>query len=498
MASHDQQKPPVKNEQGLKSTKSGDFSDWYTEVVQRGGLADYSPVAGCMIILPNGYSIWESIQQWFDKRIKARGVRNVYFPLFIPESLLKKEADHFTGFVPEAAFVQEETDGSGVKEKFALRPTSETIICDHFAKTIRSWRDLPTRFNQWCNIVRWEIKATKLFLRTREFLWQEGHTLHETQEEAEQEVADMLAMYKELSETVLAIPVIAGKKSEKEKFAGAVYSTTIEGLMPSGRALQMGTSHYLGTNFAEGFDISFLDRKEQKALPHQTSWGISTRLIGAVAMAHGDEKGLVLPPAIAPLQVVIVPILYEDSGVKVLALAQKVRDRLKGKFRVYLDDRDNYSPGWKYNQWELEGVPLRLEIGPKDVEKNQVVSVRRDTREKAFLALDGNIEHDIEKLLAHIQSALFQRAKAWQDEHTVHAKSLPEIKAAVEKQCWAKVPWCGSVDCETKLDELSASIRVIPDNWTQASPASSGSPAAVKCAMCGKPAKHVAVVGKAY
>ncbi|MBU0953529.1 MAG: proline--tRNA ligase [Nanoarchaeota archaeon] len=474
-----------KDEQALKQTKSGDFSEWYNEVVQRAGLADYAPVAGCMVILPQGYALWEAVKSWFDTRIKKQGVKNVYFPLFIPERLLKKEAEHFTGFVPEVAFIQETGEG-GEKEKYALRPSSETIITEEFAKRIRSWRDLPLKYNQWCNIVRWETKATKLFLRTREFLWQEGHTLYETQKEAEKEVWDILHLYKELMETQLAIPVVGGKKTKKETFAGAEYTTSLEALMPSGRALQMGTSHYLGTNFSKPFAVRFVDRNEKEAIPHQNSWGISTRLLGAVVMVHGDDKGMVLPPAIAPTQLVIVPIIFEQSKAAVLKAAKELETRLQKQFRVVLDDRDQYSSGWKFNQWELEGVPLRIEIGPKDLEKNQVVVVRRDTGKKAALSLK-DLETHIAGLLTVIQKSLFEKAKIWQDEHTVVAKTVEDIKQAIEKLSWAKVNWCGG-ECETKLEPLAADIRVLPE----------GEHATGSCVLCGKKATTVALVGKAY
>lgn len=355
---------------GITVRKNEDFSEWYTQVVLKSGLADYAPVKGCMIFREHSYAIWEKIQEIFNKKIKETGHRNVYFPLFIPESFLKKEAEHFQGFVPQVAWV---TMGgnSPLEEKLAIRPTSETIMYATYAKWIRSWRDLPIKLNQWCSVVRWETKATKLFLRTREFLWQEGHTAHATKEEADREVMEILNAYKDVIETYLAIPVLVGKKTEMEKFAGALYTTALEAMMPDGKALQMGTSHQLGQHFSKVFDIKFLDKDEKEQYVWQTSWGFTTRVIGAVVMVHGDDKGLVLPPKVAPVQVVIVPIPYKGAETgAIMTKAKEILEKLQKKdIAVVLDDRQEYTPGWKFNQWELKGVPIRIEIGPRDLKQ---------------------------------------------------------------------------------------------------------------------------------
>src|SRR3989337_1082226 len=353
---------------GVTVKKGEDFSEWYTEVVVKSGMADYSPIKGCMIIREHAYAIWEKIQEIFNKKIRESGHKNVYFPIFIPESFLKKEAEHFAGFVPEVAWVTE-GGSTPLEERLAIRPTSETIIYATFAKWIRSWRDLPIKINQWCNIVRWETKATKPFLRTREFLWQEGHTAHPTKEDADKEVMDILNYYRDIMENWLAIPVLIGVKTESEKFAGALYTTTLEAIMPDGKALQMGTSHNLGQNFAKVFEIKFIGEDEKEHHVWQTSWGISTRLIGAVVMVNGDDKGLVLPPKVAPVQVVIVPIPYKDAdSTAIESKAKEIADKLKEKnLGVILDNREEYTPGWKFNQWELKGVPVRLEIGRRDL-----------------------------------------------------------------------------------------------------------------------------------
>src|SRR5499426_785772 len=396
--------------------RSQDFSRWYLDVVRRAELADYSPVKGCMVIRPYGYAIWELIQQALDRRFKATGHVNAYFPLFIPESLLMKEADHVEGFAPQVAWV---TQGGSelLEERLVVRPTSETIIGTMYAKWVQSWRDLPILINQWANVVRWE-KVTRLFLRTTEFLWQEGHTAHETAEEAQEETLRMLGVYKDFAETELAMPVIDGQKTESEKFAGAERTYSIEALMRDGRALQAGTSHNLGQNFARVFDIKFQARDKSVQYVYGTSWGVSTRMIGGVIMTHGDDGGLILPPRIAPYQVVIVPILKGSSRDAVLARARQIRDELTTQgVRVMLDERDTQTPGWKFNEWEMRGVPLRLEIGPKDLEKSQVVLARRDTRQKSFVRMDG-LPVRVEEMLVTIQQALYDRAVQFRTEHT--------------------------------------------------------------------------------
>src|SRR5215210_565794 len=410
--------------------QSEDFSRWYLDVGRKAELADYTPVKGCMAIRPYGYAIWELIQQGLDRRFKATGHVNAYFPLFIPESLLMREAEHVEGFAPQVAWV---TQGGNevLEERLVVRPTSETIIGTMYAKWVQSWRDLPILINQWANVVRWE-KVTRLFLRTTEFLWQEGHTAHETAEEAEAETLKMLGVYKDFAERELAMPVVDGQKTESEKFAGADRTYSIEGLMRDGRALQAGTSHNLGQNFAKVFDIKFQARDKSVQYVYGTSWGVSTRMIGAVIMTHGDEGGLILPPKVAPYQVVIVPIPRGNWRETVLPKAQAVRDELVGRgVRVMLDDRDSQTPGWKFNEWELRGVPLRLEIGPKDIEKSQVVLARRDTRVKSFVPV-VSLTGTVRDLLEDIQETLFRRALRFREEHTSQTDSYDEFKQLLE------------------------------------------------------------------
>ena len=470
--------------------QSQDFGRWYTDVVRRAELADYSPVKGCMVIRPYGYAMWELIQQGLDRRFKATGHVNAYFPLLIPESLLMREAEHVEGFAPQVAWV---TQGGNevLEERLVIRPTSETIIGTMYAKWIQSWRDLPILINQWANVVRWE-KVTRLFLRTTEFLWQEGHTAHETAEEAQEETLRMLAVYKEFAENELAMPVIDGEKTESEKFAGAVSTYSIEALMGDGRALQAGTSHNLGQNFAKVYDITFQGRDKSVQYIWGTSWGVTTRLIGAVVMVHGDEGGLILPPRIAPYQVVIVPIPRGNWRETVLPKAKAIRDELVARgIRVMLDDRDSQTPGWKFNEWEMRGVPLRLEIGPKDLEKSQVVLARRDTREKSFVPMDGLGAH-AEELLTTIQRALYDRAVKFREEHTSTADTYAEFKAIMEgRPGFVISPWCGSAACEASIKtETQATIRNVPFT----SPPATGKP----CIKCGAPATMHAWFAKSY
>jgi prolyl-tRNA synthetase len=470
--------------------QSQDFGRWYIDVVRRAELADYSPVKGCMVIRPYGYAIWELMQQALDRRFKATGHVNAYFPLFIPESLLMKEAEHVQGFAPQVAWVTQ--GGSEVlEERLVVRPTSETIIGTMYAKWIQSWRDLPILINQWANVVRWE-KVTRLFLRTTEFLWQEGHTAHETAEEAEEETRRMLGVYKDFAETELAMPVIDGLKTESEKFAGADRTYSIEALMRDGRALQAGTSHNLGQNFSKSYEIRFQARDKSLQYAWTTSWGVSTRMIGGVIMTHGDEGGLILPPRIAPYQVVIVPIPRGNWRETVLPKAQAIRDDLVARgIRVMLDDRDSQTPGWKFNEWEMRGVPLRLEIGPKDLEKSQVVLARRDTREKSFTPMEGLTVH-IEQLLVTIQKALFDRAVQFRAEHTSQTASYDEFKEIMDgRPGFVVAPWCGSAECEAAIKtETQATIRNIPFT----SPTAEGT----SCLRCGKPAAANAWFAKAY
>jgi len=476
---------------GITVKKTEDFSEWYTQVVLKSGLADYAPVKGCMIFREHSYAIWEKIQAIFNKKIRTTGHRNVYFPMFIPESFLKKEAEHFEGFVPEVAWVTMGGD-SQLEEKLAIRPTSETVMYATYAKWIRSWRDLPMKLNQWCSVVRWETKATKLFLRTREFLWQEGHTAHATKEEADREVMEILDAYRDVIESYLAVPVLVGKKTEMEKFAGALYTTTLESMMPDGKALQMGTSHQLGQHFSKVFDIKFLDQGEKEQYVWQTSWGFSTRIIGALVMVHGDDKGLVLPPKVAPVQVVIVPIPYKGVETKaIMTKAKEILDRLqKRDIAVVLDDREEYTPGWKFNQWELKGVPIRIEIGPRDIKQKQVTLARRDTFQKITVKEDEAAE-TVTKLLEEIQNSLFNKAKKLLEESTTTVKSYDEFKKVLEKKGgFIRASWCGNSACEEKIkDETGATIRTMP--LEKEKPFS-------KCVHCGEDASEVVYFARSY
>jgi len=470
--------------------QSEDFGRWYIDVVRRAELADYSPVKGCMVIRPYGYAIWELMQQALDRRFKATGHVNAYFPLFIPESLLMKESEHVQGFAPQVAWV---TQGGNetLEERLVVRPTSETIIGTMYAKWVHSWRDLPILINQWANVVRWE-KVTRLFLRTTEFLWQEGHTAHETAEEAQEETLKMLGVYKDFAETELAMPVIDGQKTESEKFAGAERTYSIEALMRDGRALQAGTSHNLGQNFAKVFDITFQARDKSVQYVYGTSWGVSTRMIGGVIMTHGDEGGLILPPRIAPYQVVIIPIPRGNWKETIVPKAHEIRDQLVARgIRVTIDDRDSQTPGWKYNEWEMRGVPLRMEIGPKDLDKAQVVLARRDTREKSFVPMDG-LAAQVEGMLAAIQKALYDRAVQFRTEHTTETDSYAEFKQIMDgRPGFVIAPWCGSAQCEADIKaETQATIRNIPFT---AKPATGKT-----CLKCDAPATTHAWFAKSY
>jgi prolyl-tRNA synthetase len=441
--------------------KDENYSRWYTDVILKAELADYAPVRGCMVIRPYGYTLWENMQQRLDRRFKETGHVNAYFPLLIPESFLKKEAEHVAGFAPQVAWVTHGGDEE-LEERLAVRPTSETIICTMYAKWIQSWRDLPVLINQWANVMRWE-KVTRLFLRTAEFLWQEGHTAHRTEEEAEEETLRMLGVYQDFIEHDLAIPVVPGRKTESEKFAGALRTYSVEALMGDGRALQAGTSHNLGTHFAQVFDITFLDRDGQRKHVWQTSWGVSTRLIGAIIMVHGDNRGLILPPRVAPYQAIIVPIFRtEAERAAVAAFVADLEAELRPLVRLHTDWREQ-TPGWKFNEWELRGVPIRLEVGPRDVASNQVVAVRRDTHEKQALPRDG-LAQALPALLETVQRGLLDRARRFRDERTSHAATLDELERALEERrgfVWA--PWCGDAACEDAVKERTgATIRNIP------------------------------------
>jgi len=469
--------------------QSIDFSRWYVDVVLKAELADYSPVKGCMVIRPYGYAMWEHIQRELDTRIKATGHVNAYFPLFIPESLLLREKKHVEGFAPQVAWVTKGGDEE-LEEKLIVRPTSETIIGVMYQKWIQSWRDLPVLINQWANVVRWE-KVTRPFLRTTEFLWQEGHTEHETEAEAQEETLKILALYKDVCENVLAMPVIDGRKSESEKFAGAARTYSIEALMGDGRALQAGTSHNLGQNFAQAFEIQFQGRDKSLQYVWTTSWGVTTRLIGAVIMTHGDDSGLVLPPAIAPYQVVIVPIPRGNWKETVLPKCEEIRDQLVAAgVRVKLDADESQTPGWKFAEYEMRGVPMRLEIGPKDIEKNSVFAARRDTREKQSLPMAGLPER-ITLLLKEIQSALLAKALAFREDHTTQTSSYDEFKRIMEgRPGFVVAPWCESAQCENEIKaETQATVRNIPFDQP---------PPTDPCLKCGRPATVSAWFAKAY
>ena len=476
---------------GVTVKKCQDFSEWYVQVVLKAELADYAPVKGCMIIRPDAYAVWEKIQEVVNQKIKATNHRNAYFPMFIPESFLKKEAAHFEGFTPEVAWITQGGD-SPLEEKLAVRPTSETIMYEMYSKWIRSWRDLPLKINQWCNIVRWETKATKLFLRTREFLWQEGHTAHATAEDAEAEVMWALKMYKDVVENTLAIPVIIGTKSESEKFAGALYTTALESIMPDGKALQMGTSHNLGQHFAKVFNVKYIGEDKADHYVWQTSWGITTRLIGAMIMVHGDDKGLVMPPKVAPIQVVIVPIPFKGQEAEAIAAKTKeIAETLKNHgISVILDDRQEYTPGWKFNQWELKGVPIRIELGPRDLKNGQVVMVRRDNCQKSFVK-EADIMTSVEQLLQEIQDSMLAKAKAILADKTTTVQSYEEFKQVLEaKGGFIKAAWCGSPECEAKVkDETGATIRIRPFQTEKP---------ATGCVVCDKEAPETAYWARSY
>lgn len=465
-----------------------DFSQWYTDIVMKAELADYSPVRGCMVIRPYGFGIWENLKEFADAKFKATGHKNAYFPMMIPESLLMKEASHFEGFAPEVMWI---THGGSeeLTERLFVRPTSETIINTMYAKWIRTYRDLPLLINQWCNVVRWE-KTTRPFLRTAEFLWQEGHTCHETYDLAQEETLQMLEIYRQVAEDLLAMPVLLGRKSANERFAGADETYTMEAMMHDGKALQAGTSHNLGQNFSKMFDIQFQSREGKLEHVWTTSWGISTRLIGGLIMTHGDNRGLKMPPRVAPVQVVVLPIAQHKEGV--LDKAYDLKEKLSERFRVEIDPREEYSAGWKFNHWEMKGVPLRLEIGPKDIEKNQAVLVRRDTHEKLFVSLD-ELEEKIEALLEDIQQQMFDAAVERRKENTHAVTDYEEFKALMaEKNAFVKAMWCGESACEEKIKEdTTATIRCVPFDHEQEELSDT-------CLCCGKKAKEMVYIAKAY
>ena len=469
------------------TSRDEDFAQWYTDVVREAKLCDYSGVKGCLNYLPNGYAIWENIQSDLDKRFKDTGVENVYLPVLIPESLLQKEKDHIEGFAPEVAWV---THGGAepLQERFCIRPTSETLFCDVWSKTVQSYRDLPKVWNQWCSVLRWE-KTTRPFLRSREFLWQEGHTIHATYEEAEERTKLMWKVYKDFVEENLAIPVVAGRKTESEKFAGAQDTYTIEALMHDGQALQSATSHFFGNSFPDAFDIKYADKNNELHSVYETSWGLSTRIIGAIIMVHGDDSGLVLPPRIAPVQTRVIPIAQHKEGV--LDKANELLDALnKAGYRAKIDDSEK-SPGWKFSEQEMLGIPTRIEIGPKDIENGQVVVVRRDTREKIVVAID-EITTKLGEILETIQADLYAKAKAFLDDHISSAVTMDEMKDAVsEKKGFVKAMWCGDEACEDEIKAQTGGVtsRCIHMEEEHLSDV---------CVCCGKPAKHMVYWGRAY
>jgi len=478
-----------KQDVGITVSKKDDFSEWYTQVVLKAKLADYAPVKGLIVLRPDGYSIWESLRSTFDKKFARNGIRNGFLPILIPESLLGKEKKHFAGFNPEVFWVTH-SGTNKIGERLALRPTSETLAYTLYSKWIQSWRDLPLKINFWNTALRAEIKATKPFLRTSEFLWQEGHTVHSTKEEAEKEVMKILDIYKNTVEEELAIPVITGRKSEKEKFVGAEYTTTMESIMPDGKALQMGTSHFLAQNFSKPFEVKFADKDNVEHFAWQTSWGVSWRLIGAMIMAHGDDKGLVLPPKVAPMQVVIIPIFKNKEGEnKVIPKVKEITDVLELKeIRVHVDNREGLSPGYKFNDWELKGVPLRIEIGPKDIEKQSIVLAKRYNLEKISLSLT-----EIEKIpmiLDEIQTEMLKKAKEESKINTSNISNYTEFKSKIEKGGFFNSPWCGKLECEDKIkEETGAEIRVIPfgsENVTE------------KCIYCKEQSVSVPIFARGY
>jgi len=458
----------LSKEVGITVSKNDNFSEWYTQVIIKAELADYAPVKGLIVLRPDGYSIWESIKGSLDNKLKETGHRNGFLPILIPESLLAKEKEHFEGLNPEVFWVTH-SGNSEIGDRLALRPTSETLAYSLFSKWIRSWRDLPLKINFWNTALRAEIKGTKPFLRTSEFLWQEGHTVHATKDEAEKEVADILELYKKTIEEELAVPVITGKKSDGDKFVGAVYTDTLESLMPDGKALQMGTSHFLGQNFSKPFDVKYLNETNTETFAWQTSWGVSWRLIGGMIMTHGDDKGLILPPKIAPIQVVIIPIYTNDDKDSVMQKAHQIKDNLsKIDLRIHLDDREQLTPGFKFNDWEMKGIPIRIEIGPKDIAKNQVVLVRRHNRTKTSLNMDSLTE-EISSELKNIQKEMFDAAKKILDERVVRVSEYQKFKEELDNGKMIDCSWCGNQTCEDKIkEETGADIRVIPSDNTKA------------------------------
>jgi len=478
-----------KNEKdiGITVKKEEDMPEWYSQVVLKAQLADHSSIKGCMIIRPYGYAIWQNIVNFFDSKIKKLGVKNAYFPMLIPESFFQKEKEHASGFSPEVAWVMNKDEDN--KERLALRPTSETIMYDSYSRWIRSWRDLPLRINQWCNIIRWEVKDVKLFIRSREFLWQEGHCVYETKEECHKETLQYLEEYRKVAEELLAIPVLIGEKSEKERFAGAQATYAIEGFMPDGKTLQLGTSHDLGQGFAKVFEIRYIGKDEKEKIPWQNSWGISTRMVGGLVMTHADNKGLIIPPRVAPIKVVIIPIIYKENKKEILKKCREIKNMFD--FDVEVDDREEYSPGWKFNEWELKGIPLRIEIGPKDIKKGQAILVRRDNGKKQSVKIK-DINKKVNSTLEDIQKNLFSKAKKFLNKSIIEVNDWNAFESAIKERKLVKAPFCGKEKCEDIIKEKTggASSRVIPFNEKR--------PKAKKCVNCRKEAKVKVYFSKAY
>lgn len=473
-------------EKGITVKKEEDISEWYSQVVQKAEVADYAPVKGCMVIRPLGYAIWQNIANFLDENVKKKGVKNAYFPLFIPESFFQKEAEHAEGFEPEVAWVERKGDEG---ERLAVRPTSETIMYHSYAKWIRSWRDLPLKLNQWCNVVRWEVKDVKMFLRSREFLWQEGHCVYATEEERDNETQEFLEEYRKVVEGLLAIPMLKGQKTESEKFAGADRTYTVESRMPDGKALQMATSHDLSQGFAKAFGITFVGNDEKEHHPFQNCWGLSTRTIGALILTHSDNKGLLLPPRIAPTKAVIVPIFFENSKQKVLDKAGEVCQNLcNAGVETFVDYREEYSPGWKFNEWEMKGIPVRLELGPKDLENNSVMLVRRDTGQKETIAID-DLETEIERKFEQMQNDLFERAKKEFEENIVSVSTWEELKEEIDKRKFVETLHCGRGECEDeiKAETQGATTRCII-SWNVEG----------NCPKCGEKAAYSVYFAKNY
>ncbi len=476
-----------KSQEGITVKKSEDFSEWYTQVIQKAELADYSKVSGCIVFRPRAYYIWEKVQGYMNDEFKKTGVRNAYFHLFIPESLLKKESQHVEGFTPEVAWVTE-AGNTKLNERLAIRPTSETIMYDHYKNWIRSWKDLPLKLNQWCSVVRWEFKHPVPFLRTREFLWQEGHNAFAEEKEAKENTLLMLEIYEKILKEFYAIPVIKGKKSEKEKFAGAFYSLSLETLLPNGKSIQCCTSHNLGQNFSKAFDISFLDKNEKKQYAWQNSWGFTTRTIGIMIAVHGDDYGLIIPPKIAEDQIVIIPILFDKTKEKVLKEAEEIKNLLK-IYRVHLDAREDYSAGWKFNEYELKGIPIRIEIGPKDVEKKQIILVRRDTLKKEIIKVK-DLTKKIEKTLNDIHENLYNKAKKFLNESIIEVKNINDMKKTVSSGKIAKTNWCLGVKCEEIIKDKTDGAKSLNISLTEKTKGD--------CFNCDNKANGVAFFGKSY